>query len=281
MIRPLLMTLIAVLAFSCQSSVQSTDFTPPGSFTNGVEGPATDQQGNIYAVNFKKQGTIGKITPDGESSIFLSLPEGSIGNGIRFGDSSQMFIADYTQHIIWEVDITNMDMAIFAHDSTANQPNDLAISPNRVLYASDPNWADSTGKLWKISLANGFELLEEQMGTTNGIEVSPNGQKLYVNESIQRNIWMYDIADDGSVSNKQLFHAFEDFGLDGMRCDKDGNIYVCRYGKGVVAVLSPQGELIKELKLIGEKPTNITFSPDYSMAYITMQDRGCLERVKL
>ena len=35
---------------------------------------------------------------------------------------------------------------------------------------------------------NGFVLLEKEMGTTNGIEVSHDGKKLYVNESVQRKI---------------------------------------------------------------------------------------------
>ena len=63
---------------------QSTEFTAPNTFTNGVEGPAADKSGNVYAVNLDHQGTIGKVTPSGEASIFIELPEGSIGNGIRF-----------------------------------------------------------------------------------------------------------------------------------------------------------------------------------------------------
>ena len=42
----------------------ATPLTEPGSFTSGIEGPACDAQGNIYAVNFERQQTIGKITPD-------------------------------------------------------------------------------------------------------------------------------------------------------------------------------------------------------------------------
>ena len=57
------------------------------------------------------------------------------------------------------------------------------------------------------------------MGTTNGIEVSPDETKLYVNESVQKNIWVYDLDSDGNISNKKLFYSFEDYGLDGMRCD--------------------------------------------------------------
>ena len=49
-------------------------FTAPGSFTGGVEGPACDAQGNLYAVNFARQQTIGRVTPDGRASLFVELP---------------------------------------------------------------------------------------------------------------------------------------------------------------------------------------------------------------
>src|SRR4051812_3363921 len=73
----------------------STILTPVNSFTNGVEGPGVDAQGNLYAVNFNHQGTVGKITPAGDTSIFNELPEGSMGNGIRFNKHGDMLIADY------------------------------------------------------------------------------------------------------------------------------------------------------------------------------------------
>ena len=116
------------------------------------------------------------------------------------------------------------------------------------------------------------------MGTTNGIEVSPNGKTLYVNESVQRTIWKYDISENGSLKNKTLFTSFKDFGLDGMRCDSKGNLYVCRYGKGTVAVFNPNGTLIREIQLKGEKPTNISFGGVANkQCFVTVSDRGIIE----
>lgn len=40
----------------------ATEFTPRHGFTDGIEGPAGDRNGNIYAVNYAHQGTIGKGT---------------------------------------------------------------------------------------------------------------------------------------------------------------------------------------------------------------------------
>lgn len=272
--------ILIIVHTSCDTEIKSRDLTNPNTFTSGIEGPATDSVGNIYAVNYQREGTIGRVTPDGESSLFLELPNGSIGNGIRFGKHNDMYIADYTNHNVLRVDMKTRKISVFAHHPNANQPNDIAISPSGIIYASDPNWKEGTGNLWKISKNKGFEKLESNMGTTNGIEVSPNGKKLYVNESIQQKIWVYDILNNGGVANKKTFYSFKDFGLDGMRCDPKGNLYVCRYDKGTVVVLSPKGKLLKEIKLQGVKPTNITFSNDFKTFYVTMSDRGCIEVVK-
>ena len=116
------------------------------------------------------------------------------------------------------------------------------------------------------------------MGTTNGIEVSPKGDKLYVNESVQRKIWVYDINSQGGVENKKLFYEFNDFGMDGMRCDIEGNLYVCRYDAGKVVVINPEAKIIREVVLKGKKPTNITFGgKDHKQCFVTLSDRGCFE----
>ena len=260
----------------------SRDLLPEGSFPQGMEGPAVDRLGNLYAVNYQKKGTIGKVSFAGKVSLFVTLPEGSTGNGIRFDRKGNMFVADYTAHNILKINRKTKEIEVFAHEPAMNQPNDLTISRKTdIIYASDPNWKDSTGNLWMIKPDGKVVNLERNIGTTNGIEVSPNGKYLYVNESIQRKIWRYDIAKDGSISNKTLFYSFEDFGMDGMRCDSYGNLFVTRHGKGTVVKLSPKGKLVKEYILKGKLATNLTFSHDESMIYVTVADRGCFETIYL
>ncbi|OGU70147.1 MAG: gluconolactonase [Ignavibacteria bacterium RBG_16_34_14] len=257
-------------------------FTDPGGFTTGIEGPACDKEGNIYAVNFQKQGTIGKVTPDGNCSLFVELPEGSTGNGIRFNSKDEMLIADYTKHNILKIDMRTKVISVFAYEPKMNQPNDIAISSEDVLFASDPNWKDSIGNLWRIDKDGKVTLLESKMGTTNGVEVSPDDKTLYVNESIQRNVWAYDLSPEGDISNKRLLIKFDDFGLDGMRCDAEGNLYVTRYDKGTVVKMSPKGKILKEITLTGKKPSNVTFGgEDGKTVYVTLADNGNIESFRV
>jgi sugar lactone lactonase YvrE len=172
-------------------------------------------------------------------------------------------------------------VSVFAHNPKLSQPNDIAIDNKGRLFASDPNWKENTGRIWRIDTDGKFTMLDS-MGTTNGIEVSPDNKYLYVNESVQRKVWKYDLNEKGEISNKQLIHEFPDFGMDGMRCDVEGNLYITRHGKGTVAKLSPTGKLIREISTIGKLPSNIAFGgKDGKTAYITLQDKGNMESFRV
>ncbi|MDP4204660.1 MAG: SMP-30/gluconolactonase/LRE family protein [Bacteroidota bacterium] len=279
MIKALTLGLVLMSCASfAQSKSHSSDFTAEWSFTKGIEGPGVNSHRDLFVVNYQKQGTIGLVKQDGTCSIFAELPAGSIGNGIRFDHEDNMYIADYTGHNILKIASGQNSATIFVHNDQMNQPNDIAIAPNGTIYASDPNWKDNSGQIWMITTDQKIVLIQPKMGTTNGIEVSPDGKFLYVNESIQRKVWRFKILSDGELTNKTLFFEFPDYGMDGMRCDRKGNLYIARYDKGTVAVLSPKGKMIDEILLKGKKPSNITFGgSDGKTCYVTLADRGCLE----
>jgi len=208
----------------------------------------------------------------------MTLPEGSTGNGIRFDADGFMYVADYTGHRILRIDPRDRTIGVFATLPGAHQPNDIAFAPNGMFYASDPDWSTGTGQLWRVLPYGAATLLETGMGTTNGVEVGPKGDVLYVNESVQRRVWAYDLDGSGGISGKRLLVAFPDHGLDGMRTDARGNLYIARYGAGTVAVVSPQGKVLREVRLKGRKPTNVAFGgPDGRTVFVTLQDRGAIE----
>ncbi len=254
---------------------KSVVFTSSGLFTSGIEGPAVDKSGMIYAVNFNHQGTIGRVTPEGVASLFVELPEGSIGNGIRFNSHGNMFIADYTRHNILKIDMATKEISVFAHESDMTQPNDIAIDNKDRIYASDPNFKANKGRIWRI-VDGKVTLLDSLAGATNGIEVSPENNILYVNASPK--VWAYDLSPDGEIGNKRLLIEFPDFVMDGMRCDIDGNLYIARFGKGTVVKVSPEGKVLEEVKLAGKRPTNVAFGgKDGCTVYVTLQDKGNME----
>lgn len=266
----LLLLTVTSLIRADETLWMASPLTAEGEFTKGIEGPATDAQGNIFVVNYNREGTIGRVSPTGKAELFVTLPTTSVGNGIRFDRDGMMYVADYVNHNILRVNPNNRETKVFAHDSQMNQPNDLTIGPHGTLYASDPNWGQGTGQLWRINTDGKVARVAEKMGTTNGIELSPDGRTLYVNESVQRNVWSFRVTDSGDLEDKKLVKQFPDHGFDGMRCDVDGNLYITRYGKGTVVKLSPQGEVLQEIDVLGKSPSNLCFGgPDGRTVYVT------------
>ena len=122
-------------------------------------------------------------------------------------------------------------------------------------------------------------MLASDLGTANGIALSPDEKILYVSETLQPRIWAFDLDEHGDISNKRLFAEFPDFWLDGMACDNQGNLYATRYNKGVVAMLSPEGALLREVALTGKKCSNLVFGGKKGRTvYVTLQDRKGMEK---
>lgn len=281
-----LVLLTLLLTAACSSALwaqltMSKDFTAENIFSRNIEGPAVDKKGQLFVVNFSKDGTIGKVNSDGSAELFVALPEGSIANSIQFNSKGNMLLADFTMHNILQVDPITKNITVLSHNKNFNQPNDLCINSKDQLFASDPNWQEGTGKIWRIDADGVATLLAGNMGTTNGIELSPDEKTLYVNESMQRRVWAFTVDSTGSIFQKKLFFAFDDFGMDGMKCDKEGNLYITRYGAGAIAVLSPQGVLLKEVILKGKNCSNLVFGGnDGKTVFVTLQDRKGIETFK-
>ncbi len=288
-----LLSALTLLIFfsSCKTSSSKNEFksslfkaydhTAENLFSNNIEGPAMDWEGNLFVVNFQKDGTIGRVNKDGRCELFVTLPEKSTGNSIQFNKDGNMLVADFTGHNILLVNMLTKAVTVFCHNDSFNQPNDICISKRGWIYASDPDWKQQTGQVWRVDASGFASRLKEGMGTTNGICLSPEEKILYVNESVQRKVWAFDVDEKGDLSNKRLFTEFTDFGLDGMKCDYKGNLYICRHGKGAVAIFTPQGKQIQEVKLKGKAVSNITFGDtDFKTCFVTLQDRKCVEKFR-
>ncbi|MFO0926691.1 MAG: hypothetical protein U0736_06570 [Gemmataceae bacterium] len=52
----------------------ATPLTAEKAFTAGIEGPGCDAAGNVYAVNLAREGTIGRVSPDGKAEVWVTLP---------------------------------------------------------------------------------------------------------------------------------------------------------------------------------------------------------------
>lgn len=260
----------------------SKPFTEKKAFTFGIEGPAVDGEGNLYVVNFARQGTIGVVSPNGTAAEFTALPEGSVANSIQISRSGEMFVADYKKHNVFKIDMKTKKIEPFVSGVGMSQPNDLALSSKGVLYASDPDWKKGTGRVWRIDPTGAAKVVAEgDLGTVNGLDLSPDEKVLYVGDSKTRKIWAYEIKGD-ELGARRLVTQFPDFEIDGLKVDSRGDLYVARIGKGTIAKISPRGALSREIKLGGAHPTNLVFGgPDRRTVFVTQRDGGFVESFRV
>ena len=174
----------------------------------------------------------------------------------------RMFVADYKKHNIFLVGPDGKAIETYFHSDDFNQPNDITIAADGTIYASDPHWKRREGQIWRISKSADGTVVgermaaERRMSTTNGIDLSIDGRTLYVGESDTREIWAYRI-DGARLLSPRLVKRFDDFGIDGLRIDTEGNLYVARILKGTIAVLTPEGKLKREISSVQRsRPTS-------------------------
>lgn len=269
---------------------RSRQVTPAGEYTFGIEGPAVDRDGNLFVVNIGKPGTIGRVSAGrSNSEMFVELPQGSVGNSIRFASDGSMFVADYRKHNIFEIrqGASGPEPVVWFHSDRMNQPNDMTIADDGTIYASDPDWKGRSGRIWRIAkTADGVvrgEIMRapRAMGTTNGIDLSPDGNTLYVGESGSGRIWAYAIR-DGELTNARLVATFEPDTIDGVRTDVAGRLLVARIRKGAIAIVEPSGTVQQEVPLKGKEPTNLAFGgSDGKTVFVTQRQGGFIEAFRV
>jgi gluconolactonase len=162
-----------------------------------------------------------------------------------------------------------------------NSPNDLVYKSDGSLYFTDPPFglrklADDPKKELPFAgvylLAKGkLSVVNKDFGAPNGLAFSPDEKYLYVDDSFTKTYWRFDVQPDGTLTNKTLLvdaSSSKDAGVpDGMKIDKQGNIYAA--GPGGVWVISPDGKHLGTIRP-PENPANLAWGDaDAKTLYFT------------
>jgi gluconolactonase len=126
----------------------------------------------------------------------------------------------------------------------------------------------------------------------NGIALAPDGRTLYVNEHRRNRTLCYAAGAGGEWQFAKVFHTYDsecllapqdafELGPDGLCVDEGGCLFVAHYGGGKVMKLSPQGELLRTIRLTrGRCPTSAAWHAAEQALYITEAEFGLLYRVQ-
>lgn len=160
-------------------------------------------------------------------------------------------------------------------------PNDLARDAKGGIYFSASGDGLVPGKVFYRNVDRRVVEVASGIRYANGLVVSPDGRKLYLAESKASRLLEFDIASDGTLSKQREFVKLADilsaptqrtFTPDGLRTDRQGNLFVGLYRGGGFAVISPDGRLIKEVPLPGTHHASLAISPDGKVIFVTSTD---------
>jgi sugar lactone lactonase YvrE len=126
--------------------------------------------------------------------------------------------------------------------------------------------------------------LWEQFAYSNGVELSPDGEMVWVaNFAAKEVISLPAITAKSPFATTYLYSRTEGgVGPDGMRADKSGRLFVANLGAGEVLVFNPNAQLMGSIRLpasAGLLTSNVALGKSY--LYIAEANKGEVWRVKL
>jgi gluconolactonase len=240
-----------------------------------TEGPVWDSRGFLY-VSDEKQNKIYRVHLDGTKETLIELGD---PDGNTFDREQRLLDCASVLRAIIRVspDGRYQVIADRFEGKRFNSPNDVVIGPDHAIYFTDPTLDLVKGEkqeipfqgVYRIGTEGGVRLLVKDMSQPNGLAFSPDGKRLYVDDSEQKNIRVFDFSRDGQVSNGRVFGEEKGSGgvPDGMRLDRAGNLYVT--GPRGIWVWDPQGNHLGTV-VVPEQPANLAWGDkDYGTLYLT------------
>jgi gluconolactonase len=228
-----------------------------------TEGPAANKKGTVYFTD-QPNDKIWKYETDGKLSVFLEKSGRS--NGLYFDKKGNLVACADEKNELSSISPKGKVTVLLSgfNKQRFNGPNDLWIHPKGQIYFTDPYyqrpyWERKSPEIKGQSvyyLPKGKTeavLADSNLVQPNGIIGTADGKLLYVADARAGKTYRYDINEDGSLTNRQLF---VEQGSDGMSIDEKGNIYLT--GKGVT-VYNAEGTKIQHIDVPAKWTANVCF----------------------
>lgn len=235
-----------------------------------TEGPVGMPDGSLLVSSANR---ITKVDPSGTISTFVE-PSGD-ANAVSFDAKGRLIAVERA---------TNAEKVSVLHPTRAtlvdryegkpfNRLNDLVVSSRGGVYFTD------TAGVYYLSPAGTVARVAQGIPNPNGVILSPDEKILYANDKDGLYLLAYDVAADGTLSNRRNFARYqslrvtgakdpllaEDNGADGLTVDNDGRVYVAT--NVGVEVFGQRGDHLGTIpavwggeQLMLRKPQNIAFA---------------------
>lgn len=243
-----------------------------------VEGPAVDEQGNVYFTDIPKE-TIFKIDSAGNLSVFTD--KSNHANGLMFNGQGELVACEMDGAIVaWDVAKKTRRVITDKYNGERyNAPNDLVIDRAGGIYFTDPAFRapkplpqGKTAVYYAPAKGDVVRLVDD-LPNPNGVILSPDEKTLYVIPSGQSEMMAYPIEGPGKIGPGKVFCTLEQpkgkkgGGGDGLAIDQKGNLYITS-ALGL-QVYDPSGKHLGNIAF-PEQPANVVFAgPDRKTLYVT------------
>jgi len=199
-------------------------------------------------------------------------------NGLTFSPEGLLTICQHGNRRVIHVN-PHGDITVLADryaGKRLNSPNDLVYASDGTLYFTDPPFGLPDESERELAFSGVYRvrggeiaLVTAELKGPNGVALSPDERHLYVGDwdPDHKAIMRYELATGRGELLCDLTGEPGEDAIDGIKVDRDGNLYAC--GPGGIWVVSPQGEKLGLIEL-PEDPHNLAWGDaDGRTLYIT------------
>ncbi len=192
-----------------------------------------------------------------------------MGNGLTYDRDLNLIVCEHATSALVRIkpDGTREVLATHFEGRELNSPNDVCVRSDGSIYFSDPWYGRmpvfGVERPRELGFQGVYRLGPEggepklvvdryQFTMPNGLCFSPDEKRMYINDTEQANIRVFDVAANGSLSGGRIFASGIKDTLkagvpDGMKCDQQGNVWVT--APGGLWVYAPDGSLIGKVAI--------------------------------
>jgi sugar lactone lactonase YvrE len=248
-----------------------------------TEGPIWDASKGCLFFSDIPANKMRKYTESKGAELFRE-PSGK-SNGLTLDKQGRLIACEHANRRVsrTEKDGTVVTIADKYNGKKLNSPNDVVVKSDGSIYFTDPPYGLTAefGNLGEQELpfqgvyrlsADGktLILLVDDFNKPNGLAFSPDESLLYIDDTDEAHVRVFDVKPDGTITNGRVFvelKGTEEGAVDGMKIDSEGNAYVT--GPGGISIFDPSGNKLGRIDL-PEVAANIAWGDkDWKTLYIT------------
>lgn len=251
-----------------------------------TEGIAVNANGEVFFHDIPNAKTY-KIGLDGKVELYIADSRKASGTAFTTDGDMLTITGGWSQPPTKEVHRYKSPDA-YTVVAAETPGNDITVAFNGHIYVTSPDGSERPSKLYLIKPDGERTVVDEGLRFANGLCLSPDQTQLYVTESTSHWVWVYQVQPDGSLAHKQKYgwlhvrDVDENAWSDGLKCDRDGRIYVTSLsGIQVLDQLGRVNAIIPVPRTKGQV-SNLCFGgPEFDVLYITCHDQVFRRKVKV